>query len=311
MIYVDATGAHIPALGFGTYQLEGAACRDATSRALAAGYRHIDTAQMYGNESEVGAALRGADASRDAIWLTTKLGRDNVSPARVQQSVRDSLKRLGTDYVDLLLIHWPDDTVPLADTLGAMMGLQREGLTRFIGVSNFTPRLMEEALTLAPVVCNQVEYHPYLGREPLLRIARDSDTALVAYSPLAQAKVVADDVLGEIGARHDKSAAQVALRWLLQQKMVVAIPKARTEEHMLANMDVFDFELEEREMTAIGELDEGERLIDPSWAPRWGEPAPPSLTERRRRKLASGRARDIESQPSPHAWVMDTPAESR
>lgn len=308
MIYVDATGARIPALGFGTFELQGRACRDAVAEALATGYRHIDTAQMYDNETEVGSAMRHAEPPRDAVWLTTKLALDNVSPPRVRDSVRESLKRLATDYVDLLLIHWPDDEIPLADTLGAMMDLQREGLTRYVGVSNFTPRLLEEALTLAPVICNQVEYHPFLAQRALLRIARDSDTALVAYSPLARGMVMSNGTLKEIGERHGKSAAQIALRWLLQHKKVVAIPKASTRDHILSNIDVFDFELGEDEMTAIRELDEGERLIDPSWAPAWGEPAPASLTMRRRRKLATGRARDLETQPSSNAWVPDAPS---
>jgi len=307
MNYVDATGAHIPALGFGTWQLEGRSCRDAVANALAAGYRHIDTAQMYGNETEVGSAMRDASVERDAIWLTTKLALGQVTPPGVQQSARESLKRLATDYVDLLLIHWPDAEVPLADTLGAMMDLQREGLTRFIGVSNFTPRLMEEALTLAPIVCNQVEYHPYLDQTPLLRIARDSDTALTAYCPLARGQVMADGALIEIAGHHAKSPAQIALRWLLQQPKVVAIPKASTQEHLLANLDVFDFELSDDEMAAIAGLARGGRIIDPSWAPEWNEPAPASLTKRRRRKLASGRARAIESQPSSHAWIPDSP----
>lgn len=260
---------HVPALGFGTWQLEGPACREAVADALGIGYRHIDTAQAYGNEDEVGRAIAESDVERDEIFLTTKISVSNLRPARARTSTEESLRKLGLEYVDLLLIHWPSDEIEPEHTLDVMMELQREGKARHIGVSNFPPALLRRAIDHAPIFSNQVEYHPYLGQQPLLEMCREHDIMLTAYSPIAKGKILQDADLKEIGERYHKTPAQVALRWLLQQPQVTAIPKAASPEHRRANFDVFDFELTGEEMTSINDLDRRHRLIDPSFAPEW------------------------------------------
>lgn len=268
-ISVPVGDSRMPALGFGTWQLEGSACVEAVTDALDLGYRHIDTAQAYGNEEQVGEGLRRSGVDRDDVWITTKVWWKNLSHDDCLASARASLDRLGLDTVDLLLIHWPDDDVPMDEPLAALTELRRGSAVREIGVSNFTPSLLETAVTRAPVACNQVEYHPFLAQDGLLETARSHDVAVTAYSPLARGRVVDDPVLGEIGAAHGKSAVQVALRWLIQQPGVAAIPRAADAGHRRANLDVFDFELDPEEMARVADLDEGLRLVDPAFAPRW------------------------------------------
>lgn len=266
---VEIQGARVPVLGLGTWQLEGRSCLRAVEEALGLGYRHVDTAQMYGNEAEVGRALRASGVPREEVFLTTKVWRDNLDRGSVLRTTRESLQRLATDYVDLLLIHWPNPAVPLEETLGAFRELQEEGRTRHVGVSNFPPSLLRRALELAPVLCNQVEYHPFLGQRPLLDLARRHGILITAYSPLARGEVSRDPVLQEIGRQHGKTPSQVALRWLVQQERVAAIPKASSPEHLRANLEVFDFVLSDEEMRRIHALDRGRRLIDPGIAPDW------------------------------------------
>lgn len=271
MQHVDVQGAHIPQLGLGTWRLMGRECTSAVLDALALGYRHIDTAQMYENEGFVGMGIRNGGVPRDEVWLTTKLDRGNLTRDRVISSTHDSLKNLGTDYLDLLLIHWPDDNVPLAETIEAMQALVDRKVVRHIGVSNFPPSWLKAALALGPILTNQVEYHPYLNQENLLGLCRRSDVALTAYSPLAKGRMQGDPTLQELGRAHGKSAAQVTLRWLAQQEGVVAIPKARSSAHLRENLDVFDFELAPDELRRINSLlHKNERIIDPAWAPAWG-----------------------------------------
>lgn len=259
----------MPALGFGTWQLEGSDCVDAVADALELGYRHIDTAQAYGNEEQVGEGLRRSGVDRDDVWITTKVWWEHLSHDDCLASARESLDRLGLDRVDLCLIHWPDDDVPMDEPLAALTRLRRGGAVGQIGVSNFTPSLLERAVARAPVACNQVEYHPFLAQDELLATARAHDVVITAYSPLARGRVMDDPVLGEIGRTHDKSPAQVALRWLLQQPGIAAIPRASVSNHRRANLEVFDFELDADEMARISDLDEGLRLVDPDFAPRW------------------------------------------
>lgn len=262
-------GRSIPTLGFGTFQFEGEACYQGVREALEIGYRHLDTAQMYGNEKEVGRALRDAGVARDEVFLTTKIWSADLAPEDARRTTEESLERLGVDAVDLLLIHWPNDDVPLDETLAAMIEMHGEGKTRSIGVSNFPSALLRRALELAPIVCNQVEYHPFLGQDKLLALAREHDLMLTAYSPLARGRVAKDPTLQEIGRRHGKTAVQVALRWLIQQPQVAAIPKAATAEHRRANFEIFDFELSEEEMEQIHGLERGQRVIDPDFGPDW------------------------------------------
>ncbi len=270
MRYVEVQGERVPALGFGTWQLSGKAAVEAVQHALELGYRHIDTAQMYRNEAQVGQALADSGLDRGEVFLTTKLQPRNLEADRVPRSTRESLERLQTDYVDLLLIHWPAFSASMEATLEAMVDLREEGTVRHIGVSNFTPSLLREALDRAPIFCNQVEYHPYLAQPDLRSLAVERDLMLTAYSPLAKGRVIDDEVLEEIGSRHGKTAAQVSLRWLIQQDHVAAIPRSGDRDHRAANFDIFDFELSEEEMASIDGLDDARRLIDPAdLAPDW------------------------------------------
>lgn len=269
MKYIDVRKERVPALGFGTWQLENEDCEQAVRHALELGYRHIDTAQMYGNEAAVGRGIESSGIPRDEIFLASKVWIDNLRPEDVVSSTDESLNKLRTDYIDLLLIHWPSQTVPLSETLSAMLDVQEAGKTRHIGVSNFPPAHLNEALELAPVFCDQVEYHPFLSQDALLEEVREHGIMLTAYCPLARGGVAHEPTLKEIGERHGKSAAQVALRWLMDQENVAAIPKAASASHRKENIDIFGFELTDDDMKAISLLVRGERLIDPPFAPEW------------------------------------------
>jgi 2,5-diketo-D-gluconate reductase B len=263
-------GVTIPKLGFGTSALGGDDCAEAVRDALELGYRHIDTAPSYGNEDAVGRGLAASGVARSDVFLTTKLSHDGLDADGVPRQLADSLEHLGTDYVDLLLIHWPHPEVPLAETLDAMKSLCSEGETRAIGVSNFPSALLAQALELAPILANQVEYHAYLAQPELLALARDHDLALTAYRPLAGSRLLEDEVMRDVAAAHGKTAGQVALRWLLDQPKVAAIPKASSRENRAANLDIFDFDLDDDERARIAELAlRHERTIDPSFAPEW------------------------------------------
>jgi len=275
MIEKTIQGASVPALGLGTWQLTGRACRTGVAHALDLGYRHIDTAQIYDNEEAVGQGLRDSGVDRDEVFLTTKIWRSNVAPADMRTSTEESLRRLGVDRVDLLLIHWPVERVPLRKQLDTLVELQREGKARHVGVSNFLPGQIDHAVEHlpddAPLFAHQAEYHPFLDQSPLLERARTHDHTFTAYSPLARGRVVGHETLEEIGARHGTSAVQVALRWLLQQETVSAIPKAASAERRAANAYVFDFELNAEEMEAISSLRGNKRILDPGFAPDWSD----------------------------------------
>ena len=259
-------GTQVPKLGFGTWQITGDACAAAVRDALELGYRHIDTARAYGNEAEVGRGIAESGVERGHVFLTTKVWHTDLRAADVQASVEGSLRDLRTDHVDLLLVHWPDPAVSLAETLGAMTALQEAGKVSHLGLANFPGRLVEAALEHAPIICDQVEYHPYLGQADLLGRAREHDLMITAYSPLARGRAAGDPVLQSIGEAHGATASQVALRWLLDQPHVAAIPKASTHEHRAANLDVFDFDLSEDDQHRIAGLERGLRTADPSWA---------------------------------------------
>jgi 2,5-diketo-D-gluconate reductase B len=266
---VTVKGVEVPKLGFGTWLVEGRDAYEGVRDALALGYRHVDTARAYGNEREVGAALADSDVPREEIWLTTKVWRDDARAEDVERFFDRQLADLGVDYVDLLLLHWPAD-VPLAETLGAMDELRAQGLARHIGVSNFPSRLLEQALELAPIFANQVEYHPYLPQGPVMHLCLEHDLLLDAYSPFAHGLIHREPVLAEIGARYGKSVGQVALRWLLDQPNVAVLPKASSHERRAQNLDVFDFDLTDEERGRIAALSERHlRTADPPWAPAW------------------------------------------
>lgn len=273
LAYKTIQGEDVPALGFGTWQLTGPACRRGVAHALDLGYRHIDTAQIYENEEQVGKGLRDSGVNRDDVFLTTKVWRSNVAPEAMRSSTEESLRQLDTDYVDLLLIHWPVEDVPLGEQLEALVELHEEGKARHIGVSNFLPETIDDIDEALPegvsLFAHQAEYHPFLDQSPLLKRAREYNHMLTAYSPLARGEAATHPTLERIGDRHGKSAAQVTLRWLLQQDKVIPIPKAATAEHREANLEVFDFELSADEMEQVSALESGKRILDPGFAPDW------------------------------------------
>jgi len=250
VIDVEVQGVRVPALGFGTWQLSGDEAREATRHALEIGYRQVDTAQAYRNEAEVGQGIVDSGVAREEIFLTTKIVRETLAGDKVGPGIDDSLRRLGTDYVDLLLIHWPNEEIPLAETLEAMVAAKDAGKVRHLGVSNFRGPLLEEALGLAPILADQVPYQPGRTQNTLLAIAAERDVMITAYSPL-RGEGVQSPVLAEIGEAHGKTPHQVALRWLLQQDKVSPIPRSSKPEHRVANFDVFDFELDADQMARI------------------------------------------------------------
>jgi 2,5-diketo-D-gluconate reductase B len=249
--YQTIKGERVTSLGLGTWRLSGQECIKAVEHALALGYRHIDTAQMYANEGEVGRGMHNSGVDREDVFLVTKVRASSFSHDDVLRSTHESLKKLQTEYVDLLLMHWPNPSVPFEETLGAMTELQEEESVKHVGVSNFPPSMVEEATTHAEIYCNQVEYHPYRAQDELLGQAREMDYLLTAYSPVARGRVSNDATLREIGEAHGKTPAQVALRWLIQQEKVAAIPKAASEDHLRSNFNIFDFELSDEEMERI------------------------------------------------------------
>ncbi len=274
MKFIEVKGARVPALGFGTWPLSGPDGTRAVREAIELGYRHIDTAQLYGNEAEVGKGIAQSGAARGELWVTTKLSRDHLAAKDVARSTDESLKKLGLDYLDLLLIHWPSRAVPLTETLGAMTKLREAGKTRFIGVSNFTTTLLDEAVRHADIVCDQVEYHPFLRQGAVLGAVKKHGLLLTAYSPVARGQVPSDQRLQAIGKKYGKSAAQVALRWLIEQDNVAAIPKAGSRAHMQANIEIFDFALAPEDRAAIDALGSGDgRIVDiAGWSPDWDRP---------------------------------------
>jgi 2,5-diketo-D-gluconate reductase B len=259
----------IPKLGFGTWRLDGRDCEEGVADALAAGYRHVDTAAMYGNEVAVGRGLRAAGVERAEVWLTTKVWPDDLEPDRVRASLEASLRRLATAYVDLFLIHWPNPRVPLAATLEAMVALRDEGKTREIGVSNFNSAQFREAVDLAPVIVNQVEYHPYLGQDALLEVCRGRGVELSAYRPLARGDVAEDPVIRDIAAAHGATPAQVAIAWLVGQPPVSSVPKASSPERRRENLAALELELTVEERARIDGLPKSRRDVETEWSPAW------------------------------------------
>jgi diketogulonate reductase-like aldo/keto reductase len=263
---VEARGARIPLLGLGTWDLRGGTCARAVEQALRLGYRHIDTAQMYENEREIGEGLRASAVKRAEVFITTKIWPSHFRPRKLERAARDCLMRLRLNEVDLLLLHWPNPQVPLAETIGALCKVKRDGLARHIGVSNFTVALIDEVLGVSsePLVCDQIEYHPFLDQSKLIAACRRRGMAVVAYSPLAQGKFHRNAVLRSIGAAHNKTAAQICLRFLVQQNIVV-IPRTGKPERLSENAAIFDFDLDDAEMAEISALARRDgRIVD--WA---------------------------------------------
>jgi len=271
MQFVEANGAKIPAIGLGTWELRGRTCARLVEQAIKLGYRHIDTAQVYENEREVGEGLRASGVRRDDVFVTTKVWTTHFAPNDLERSTKESLARLRLSEVDLLLLHWPNPQVPLAETLGALAHVRKLGMARHIGVSNFTVALIDEAVAACsePLVCDQIEYHPYLDQTKVLEACAGHGLALVAYSPIAKGRIKGDALLGQIGRKYRKTAAQVCLRWLVQQN-VVAIPRTSKIERLSENIEIFDFELSGDEMQQVFRMGiAGNRLTDFGFAPKW------------------------------------------
>ena len=267
---VSANGAKIPLLGLGTWDLRGRSCARLVESALRLGYSHVDTAEMYDNEREVGEGLHASGVKRDDFFVTTKVWPSHFAPRDLEHAARDSLKRLRLREVDLLLLHWPNPQIPLADTLGALCKVKSDGLARHIGVSNFTVKLVEKAVRLStePLVCNQIECHPFLDQSKVIAACRRHDMAVVAYSPIARGGARNDKLLARIGAAHGKSAAQVCLRYLVQQDIVV-IPRTSKERRLSENAALFDFALSAAEMKEIAGLARRDgRIVDWSYSGR-------------------------------------------
>jgi 2,5-diketo-D-gluconate reductase B len=271
MQFVEANGAKIPAIGLGTWELRGRTCARLVEQAIKLGYRHIDTAQIYENEREVGEGLRASKIRRDEIFVTTKIWTNHFAPHDLERSTKESLTKLRLAEVDLLLLHWPNPQVPLSETLGALARVKKLGMARHIGVSNFTVALIDEAVAACaePLMCDQVEYHPYLDQTKVREACARHGMAVVAYSPVARGRIKGDATLARIGQAHGKTAAQICLRWLVQQN-VSAIPRTSKIERLSENIDIFDFALSDDEMRQISGMASAKgRLTDFGFAPKW------------------------------------------
>lgn len=271
MEFKTIQGMEVPDIGLGTHRLIGREGENTIKQALDLGYRHIDTAQSYKNEREVGEAMKRAHVDREEIFLTTKIWHTHLERKDAIKSAEESLRALDTPYVDLLLVHWPNPDVNVEQTLEAFLSLRDQGKALNIGVANFPPKLLQEVNEElgAPIFCNQVEYHPFLTQFDLLDYTAEHDILFTAYSPLAQGQVNDHPLLVELGEKYGKTPAQIALRWLIEQEQVVAIPKASSAEHLKQNIEIFDFSLEDDEFYAIDDIEKTGRLVDPDFAPNW------------------------------------------
>ena len=268
MTTLTTQGTEMPRVGLGTWPLTGEACREAVRHALEIGYRHVDTARMYENERDVGRGLADSGVAREEVFVTTKIWPADHAPDRLRAAAEDSLRALGLDRIDLLLLHWPSREVALEDSLGALVRLRDEGLIGLLGVSNFPAGMLRRACSLAPVACDQVEFHPFLGQDALLEAADELGVAVTAYSPLAQGAVGDDPVLREIASRHGRTPGQVALRWLLDHPGTAVIPKSGDPRRRAENLDL-DFALTDDDRARIDALPKDRRDVESSFSPDW------------------------------------------
>jgi diketogulonate reductase-like aldo/keto reductase len=271
MDVIESHGARIPVLGFGTMTLKDDACVQLVEAALQLGYRHLDTAQMYGNEREVGSGMRGSGLKREDVFLTTKVWFTRLAAGDFERSVDESLERLAMPWVDLLMIHWPNVQVPLSESIASLCKTKKAGLAKHIGVANFNVAMIEEAVRLAsePIAVLQIETHPYLDQSKTIAAARRHGMAVVGYCPLARGKVPADPTLARIGKAHGKTPAQVALRFLEQQQ-IIPIPRTSKRERLAENLGSLDFKLSDAEMAEIAKLTRPDsRIVSPPQAPKW------------------------------------------
>ncbi|RXZ36111.1 aldo/keto reductase [Oxalobacteraceae bacterium CAVE-383] len=273
MQHLQTRAIALPQLGLGTFRMEGDDCREAVESALELGYRHLDTAAMYNNEAAVGAAIAASALKRDALHVTTKVWHDQLAPAAIRRSLQASLDRLRLDYVDLFMVHWPAPDMDLPAIFATLAELQAAGRVRAIGVCNFTLPMLRAAIDAigAPVACNQVEYHVLLDQTPMRDYLAAKSIPLIAYCPLAQGTLADHPELGAIGRKHGASAAQVALKWLLDQDGVAAIPKARRRASQQANLDALALRLDDDDRRVIAALPKDRRFVNPPFAPAWDE----------------------------------------
>jgi 2,5-diketo-D-gluconate reductase B len=275
MDMITSGGLRMPKLGLGTWQMSGAQCVQAVQSALGKGYRHIDTAEMYNNEEAVGEALAAGPVPREEIHITSKVWHEHLAPDAMRRAIETSLRKLRTDYVDLYLIHWPSPSMDLPKAIETLVSLKEAGQARQIGVSNFTVALMRRAVEEvgAPIVCNQVEYHLFLDQSKVLDYARAHGIAVTAYCPLARGKLDEHPEIAGIARKHGASPQQVALKWLLDQDAVSAIPKAAREASQQANWDAQTLMLDDADRAVIAHLAKTERIVNPAFAPAWDRPA--------------------------------------
>lgn len=271
MKYYNSPSIKIPKLGIGTWQIEGYNCTEIVAKGLSAGYRLVDTAQIYNNEEFVGEGIEKSGVDRENIFLVSKVWRDNLSREDVVSSTRESLDKLRTDYVDLMLIHWPNDAIALDETLAGMEEILNEGMAQNFGVSNFPLEWLERTQEITPdFVCNQVEYHPFISQDVVLNWLKKHDKFMMAYSPLARGGVFKNEVIQKIANKHAATEAQISLAWLLEQDHVVAIPKTATEDHLLRNLESLEIQLDAEDIESINGLKSlNKRLIKPEFSPKW------------------------------------------
>jgi diketogulonate reductase-like aldo/keto reductase len=271
--FVSANGAKIPRVGLGTWPLAGVEAVDLISHALSIGYRQLDTAARYANEVEVGQAIRASSVPRGELFVTTKVWPTELASAAFRKSVEDSLSRLSLDYVDLLLIHWPNPAIPMEEYIGALNAAASDGLARHVGVSNFPPRLFEQAVALSrqPLVANEVERHPYLHQPKIYDACRKAGAALIAYSPFARGRLLfSEPAIVEAAAAHRVTPGQVVLRWNIQSEGVVVVPRTMNRERMVENLAVTRFELSAAEMKGIDHLAERNlRVVNFEFVSSW------------------------------------------
>ena len=274
MQFVEAHGARIPQIGLGTMTLKGDICVQAVKAALQIGYRHLDTAAFYGNEVENGEGLRQSGVKREDVFITTKVRENNLTPENFNKSLDQSLKNLQLPYVDLLLIHWNNKDIPFSVSIPALCAARKDGRAKHVGVANFTTKMLDEAwaVTSEPLVCNQIEMHPFINQDKVLATSKKHGMVVVAYCPIARGKVPGAEVLERIGQAHGKTAAQVSLRYLVQMG-VIPIPRTATPGHLKQNLDVFDFTLSAAEMADLKTLNANNmRVVNPPHAPVWDTP---------------------------------------
>ena len=267
----QSQGLKLPRLGLGTYRMQGDVCRAAVESALALGYRHVDTAEMYANEEAIGAALASSGVKRNELHVTTKVWNENLAPDGMRRAFDTSLKKLRLDVVDLYLVHWPKPGMHLPSMFETLMKLKQEGRTRAIGVANFNIALLKTVIEeiKAPIACNQIEYHVLLDQTPIRKYMASKSLPLVAYCPVAQGRAATNEALIAIGKKHNASGAQVALKWLLDQDAVAAIPKASRRESQQANLDALNIKLDDADRKAIAALPKDQRFVKPGFSPVW------------------------------------------